>query len=202
MNVNLSMDQPLAGLQNPVDDGQRIFRSVLDAMAHPGKIVSLNPVQDAPAPLNRATAAVCLSLVDFETSLWTDPKIAASGAAITHLRFHCGCPFTTNPGDAHTALVSEMKMLANLPDFCVGTDERPDLSTTVIVQVPGFERRAGRRLTGPGIQTVTPLHVQGADAAFWKVIQANTQIFPRGVDFILTTDEDIVCLPRTTRVEV
>src|SRR5262245_39312327 len=59
-----------AGLAEPVLGSQQIFRAVLDAMAHPGRIVSVPPPLDTPAPLWSATASMCLTLVDGETPVW------------------------------------------------------------------------------------------------------------------------------------
>ena len=68
------------GLSDPVLDSKRIFRGVLDAMAHPGRVVPLPPPPDPPAPLVPAAAAVALTLLDYETPLWLDP---AAGAAVS-----------------------------------------------------------------------------------------------------------------------
>lgn len=193
--------QPLSGFPEPVHDAQRVFRHVLDAMAHPGKIVAIDDLPEAPAPLNKVSAAICLSLVDFETPVWVDSIVAESGQALAHLKFHCGCPVTTDPKLARTALISTAHGLNTLGRFHIGTDERPDLSTTVIVQAEDLNTGSGARLTGPGIQTESRLEVMGADDAFWFAIKANAALFPRGVDVMVTTDRAVACLPRTTQVE-
>lgn len=202
MNQNTAIDQPLNGFSHPVHDAQRVFRSVLDAMSHPGKIVALDDLNPAPAPLNKVTAAICLSLVDHETPIWSDFAIAASGQAMSHLKFHCGCPMTANPKEARTALISEVSSLTSLNQFCLGTDERPDLSSTVIIQVDGLSSDKGIHLTGPGINGKRRLTVLGIGEGFWQAVQENTENFPCGVDLILTTENQMVCLPRTTKVEV
>ena len=48
----------------------------------------------APAPLDPATAAVLLTLVDNETPLWLDPAVAA---ARDWLAFHCGASIVDAP---------------------------------------------------------------------------------------------------------
>lgn len=201
MKAETLASQPLEGFADPVHDGQRVFRAVLEAMSHPGKVVRMEDLGEAPVPLNRASAAICMSLVDFETPLWADAKIAESGRAMNHLRFHCGCPVTTDPKAARTALVSDPSDIRSFERFNIGTDERPDLSTTVIVQVEGLRMGEGVRLSGPGIDGMRRLNVQGVDALFWVSLKANNALFPRGVDLILTAGDELACLPRTTLAE-
>jgi len=192
---------PMVGFEDPVHGSQSVFRALPEAMSQPGKIITLNDIEAAPAPLNIATAAICLSWVDFETPLWADADIASSGEAMNYLRFHCGCPVTQDPKDARTGLFADGAALSSFDRFSPGTDERPDLSTTVIVQVDGLSNDAGMTLSGPGIKSTRALSVDGASDAFWAAVRANNQMFPRGIDLILTAGDQVVCLPRTTKVE-
>jgi alpha-D-ribose 1-methylphosphonate 5-triphosphate synthase subunit PhnH len=193
--------QPLPGFAVPVHDSQRVFRGILDAMAHPGKIVELADLPDAPKALNKAAASICLALVDFETPLWADDAIAAKAQVMTHIQFHCGCPITTDPEMARFALLSHVTNVTSFTIFCQGTDERPDLSTTVMVQAEGFGGGEDVRLSGPGIKTETTLSIIGAGAEFWQAVRDNAKRFPRGVDLMICADNAIVCLPRTIQVE-
>src|SRR5262245_7565919 len=145
-----------AGLAEPMLGSQRIFRAVLDAMAHPGRIVSVPPPLDTPAPLWPATASMCLTLVDGETPVWLDAA-ARRADVIEYLRFHCGCPIATEPRDARFAVVVEPSEMLSLDAFDPGSDEYPDRAATVIVQVEEFRADAGLRLTGPGIESETRL---------------------------------------------
>ncbi|HEY9081681.1 phosphonate C-P lyase system protein PhnH [Magnetovibrio sp.] len=192
---------PMAGFDDPVHGSQRVFRALLDAMSHPGKIITIDDVEAAPHPLNTATAAICLSLVDFETPIWADADIASSGEAMNYLRFHCGCPVTQDPSTARTALFSDVGAVKGFNRFNPGTDERPDLSTTLIVQVDGLSNADGMTLSGPGIKGTRALSVSGVTDEFWQAVRANNRMFPRGIDLILTAGAEVVCLPRTTKVE-
>ena len=188
------------GLGDPVLDSQRIFRGVLDAMSHPGRIVPLAAPDTAPGVLYPATEAVCLALVDFETPLWLDAA-GRTAEVMAHLRFHCGCPIVDEPAHARFAVVADPMRMPELDQLDPGTDEYPDRSATVIVQVDTLSGGAGRRLTGPGIESEARLDAPGLPERFWEGLRANHGRFPRGVDVLLTAGSRLAALPRTTRVE-
>jgi alpha-D-ribose 1-methylphosphonate 5-triphosphate synthase subunit PhnH len=190
----------LAGLADPVLDSQRIFRALLDAMANPGRIVELPGPESGMPPVHAAAAAVCLALLDLDTSVWLDERAARGGMA-EFVRFHCGCQIVAAPEQARFALVLDTDAMPALARFDAGTDEFPDRSATVIVQTRGFSAGSGRRLTGAGIAGEARLDVSGLTAAFWRALDANHALFPRGVDVLLTDGARLVALPRTTKVE-
>ena len=188
------------GFADPVLDSQRAFRSVLDALAHPGRIATLSGPEAPPPPLSPAATAVCLTLLDFETPLWLDAR-AASAEARNYLRFHCGVPLVDSPGDGRFALMADAASMPSLNTFDAGTDERPDHSATLIIQVGALHAGRGRRLIGPGIDGEARLEVEGVLPGFWDAVRANAARFPRGVDLLLCAGHQLAALPRTTRVE-
>lgn len=188
-----------AGLADPVLDAQGIFRSVLDALAHPGRVVTLRSAVEPPGPLEPATAAICLTLLDFETPLWLDPA-ARSPEVLDYLRFHCGVPICEAPGDAAFAVLTDSLLLPPLGSFQAGSDEYPDRSTTVIIQAGGITEGIGRRLTGPGIDGEARLTLEGVSGRIWAMLRENHTLFPRGVDVLFTHGARLVGLPRSTRV--
>jgi len=188
------------GLADPVLDSQGIFRAVLDAMSHPGRVMSLGLEGSTVAPLYPATLAICLALVDLETPLWLDPA-SRTPEVSAHLRFHCGCPIVDDAGRGRFAVVAAPAAMPALDRFDPGTDEYPDRSATVIVQARALAAGTGRRLTGPGIASEGRLDVDGLPAQFWEGLRANHDRFPRGVDVLLTAGLALVALPRTTWVE-
>jgi alpha-D-ribose 1-methylphosphonate 5-triphosphate synthase subunit PhnH len=190
----------LGGLADPVLDSQRIFRIVLDAMAHPGRVLTLPTLREHPWPLTAGAAAVCLALLDFETPLWLDRQ-AATGEVIEYLRFHCGVPMVATPEAAVFALVTDAEAMPSLDAFASGSDEYPDRSTTLIVQVRALQPGAGRRMTGPGIDGEARLVVEGLPERFWPMWLRNNTYFPRGVDAILTAGVQVAALPRTVGSE-
>jgi len=188
----------LAGLTDPTLDSQRIFRSLLEAMAHPGRIVDVAVELQAPSPLHPAAAAACLTLLDFDTPLWLD-EAASRPDAVEWLRFHSGAPIVSRPQAARFALIADPQ---GMPDtFDSGTAEYPERSATLIVQVQSLLGGTGRRLRGPGIADEARLEVAGVPDAFWTWMAANHALFPCGVDVVLSAGRVIAALPRTTEVE-
>jgi len=189
----------LPGLADPTLDSQRIFRSVLEALSRPGRIVDVATAIQPPAPLHPVTAAVCLTLLDFDTPLWLDDA-AARPEVVDWLKFHCGMPLAAEPEAAGFALVADAGRMPPLSAFNTGTAEHPERSATVIVQVRALIGGTGRRLTGPGIADEVHLDVTGVPERFWTWASDNHAQFPRGVDVLMSAGQVIAALPRTTRV--
>ena len=182
------------GFADPVRDSQAVFRAVLDAMARPGRVHPVAAPATPPPGLDRATAAVLLTLVDPETPLWLDEK-----AALTRdwLLFHCGPPLVPVT-EARFGLALGPASIAALP---AGTDEEPETSATLILQVAALGEGTALRLEGPGLPAPSHLAVRGLPDAFLTEWEANRALFPRGVDVILCAGERLTALPRTVRIE-
>jgi alpha-D-ribose 1-methylphosphonate 5-triphosphate synthase subunit PhnH len=117
------------GLTDPVFDAQACFRTLLDAMTHPGRIVAL-PVafnREPPEPLGVAAAQIALTLCDVDTPVWLD---AASSDAIRYLAFHCGATVIDTPAEARFVFSVDPDRLRPLDQFALGSDEYPDRSTS------------------------------------------------------------------------
>jgi alpha-D-ribose 1-methylphosphonate 5-triphosphate synthase subunit PhnH len=186
------------GLADPVHDGQACFRTVLDAMAHPGRIVTL-PFRLAappPPPLGEAAAALALALCDFETPIWLDARLRP---AADYLRFHCGSALTPDPAAAHFAFADDPDTLPSLDGFALGTDEYPDRSTTLVLAVASLQAGSGVTLSGPGIDGAARLAVGGLSGRFWSERGTLRTLLPRGLDIVLTCGDRLAALPRSTR---
>jgi alpha-D-ribose 1-methylphosphonate 5-triphosphate synthase subunit PhnH len=199
MNVGIEMEQINPGFIDPVFDAQQSFRTIMEAMIHPGQDMSISTDISPPPPINVASAAVCLTLLDFETALWTD--LSEINNVVGWLCFHCGCKIVSHTSEATFALITDACSLPPLDQFRLGSDECPDMSTTLIVQVDSFSRSKGKRLIGPGIRTSKNLRIKGIREEFWSHWQAQQKIFPLGVDVIFTCGNALTALPRSTRIE-
>lgn len=190
----------LPGFSDPVADSQETFRTVMNAMAHPGRIYRL-PVQPVvPPPLFPTTGAICLTLLDMDTPLWLDPS-GSSNEVLTYLRFHCGCLVSPDTGEAAFAIVGDGRFVPALSSFSCGDPLYPERSTTLIVQVGSLDNSRGIRLKGPGIRTDARLHAEGLTADFWPAFQAINKESPLGVDVLLVSPASLCGLPRTVEME-
>jgi len=189
------------GFADPVFNAQTVFRAVMDAMARPGSVQPLPAFARPPGPLSATAGAIALSLCDHDTPLWLDPALQASAAVKAWLGFHAGTPLANTPADAHFALIANPAEMAALDGFSQGTQDYPDRSTTLILQVRDLTSGAPLLLEGPGIEntaTIAPAQMPRHFVEQWK---QNGQRFPRGVDIILAAPNGIACLPRTTRIK-
>jgi len=180
------------GFADPVLDSQACFRAVLDAMSRPGQIAAL-AFPDPPPPLDPATAAVLLTLVDAETPVWLD---GAASAAREWVAFHCGA----TPAPPMQAMFGVALHPVPLAGFQAGTDDAPELGATLVLQVAALGRGRKLRLSGPGIATVATLLVDGLAEGFVAEWATNHALFPRGIDLILCAGTQVAALPRSVQV--
>lgn len=189
------------GFADPVFNAQTVFRAVMDAMARPGSVQPLPVFARPPAPLSVTAGAIALALCDHDTPLWLDPALQASVAVKAWLGFHAGAPLANTPADAHFALIANPAEMAALDGFSQGTQDYPDRSTTLILQVGNLVSGAPLLLKGPGIETTATIAPAQMPRHFVEQWKQNISRFPRGVDIILAAPDGVACLPRTTRIK-
>ncbi|MEM8811575.1 MAG: phosphonate C-P lyase system protein PhnH [Pseudomonadota bacterium] len=190
------------GFADPGFDAQKVFRIVMNAMAGPGMPRSVPVALRPPPPLNPVAAALALTLADYETPLWLDPMLAHNEAVVEWLRVHCGAPITTNTNEARFALIADPDKLPALGHFALGSQDYPDRSATLIIQVKMFDRKAGPLLSGPGIETARRCHPVPLPETIWTLVADNADLYPRGVDLVFATEKALAALPRSTRVDM
>ncbi|PWJ93463.1 alpha-D-ribose 1-methylphosphonate 5-triphosphate synthase subunit PhnH [Mesorhizobium loti] len=189
------------GFADPVFNAQTVFRAVMDAMARPGSVQPLPAFARPPAPLSASAGAIALALCDNDTPLWLDPTLQASSAIKSWLGFHTGAPLANTPADAHFALIATPAEMMSLDGFSQGTQDYPDRSTTLILQISDLVSGTPLLLEGPGIETSATIAPAQMPRHFVEQWKQNIKRFPRGVDIILATADGIACLPRTTRIK-
>jgi alpha-D-ribose 1-methylphosphonate 5-triphosphate synthase subunit PhnH len=206
---SLDLSKVVAGFSDVARDSQAVFRQALHALSHPGLIAPLALDYSIPAQANPGSAVLLLALLDADSRLWLSASLSQSDAA-NWIVFHSGCSIVQHCSDADFAWVAQISELPPLENFNPGTDEYPDQSTTIVLDVAGLSTQADTRpaltLRGPGIEHHHTLNIASIAAeqlagliAQWQVNHAQ---FPKGVDMFLADAHSLVGLPRTTQVQM
>jgi alpha-D-ribose 1-methylphosphonate 5-triphosphate synthase subunit PhnH len=189
-----------AGFADKVLSAQTTFRSVMDAMARPGSVRRIVSAAGAPAAMMHGTAAIALTLFDHDTPLWLDPRMSETSDVAKWLKFHTGAPVIADSSICSFALIGEARALPALDRFAFGTNEYPDRSTTLILEVASLTQGPAFELSGPGIDGTTVLQAAIQPPNLLERLAINATLFPRGIDLVLVADDAIVAIPRTTRL--
>jgi alpha-D-ribose 1-methylphosphonate 5-triphosphate synthase subunit PhnH len=189
-----------AGFADKVLSAQSTFRSVMDAMARPGSVQRIVAAAGTPSPVMRGAAAIALTLFDHDTPVWLDPMMAETSDVTKWLKFHTGAPVIGDSSICSFALIGDPKLLPALDRFAFGSNEYPDRSTTLILQVESLTQGPRFELRGPGIDGVAILQVAIQPDDLFERLAINAALFPRGIDVVLVHDDSIVAIPRTTRL--
>lgn len=188
------------GFSDVVGESQATFRLCLQAMSRPGQIQPMSADLDVSAPLHPNSAAVLLSLSDYETTVWLEPGMRAVPEIGGFLQFHTGSRLVEHPGDADFAVISDLEAAPSLSVFKQGTLDYPDRSTTLIVQVNRL-LDSGPVFKGPGIETSVRFKAEPTLSDFAAQLRANHLSFPCGVDLFFVTQYAIAALPRSSVIE-
>jgi len=189
-----------AGFADKVLSAQSTFRSVMDAMARPGSVQRITAAAGAPAPMMRGAAAIALTLFDHDTPLWLDPRMSGTPHVTKWLKFHTGAPVIADSSICSFALIGDACALPGLDRFAFGSNEYPDRSTTLILQVESLTQGPTLELQGPGIDGSGVLQATIQPTDLFERLAINQALFPRGIDVVLVHDDTVVAIPRTTRL--
>ena len=197
----IELDKIQAGFADPIRESQTAFRAIMEAFARPGTRADFGAILKPPSGLGTATATVALALFDFETQVWLDPVLRGTDAE-AWIRFHCGCPLTTDPVQAAFAIVTDAAAAPSLGAFNLGDARYPDRSTTVILQVASLEGGEPATLTGPGIKDQVVIAPKGLPSGFWGQMQDNNAKYQFGVDVLIVSGPALVAVPRSSHIQI
>ncbi|MGF1873984.1 phosphonate C-P lyase system protein PhnH [Photobacterium frigidiphilum] len=199
-----------------VHDSQICFRRLLKAMSEPGECVELDRINDRSNDHEKgsgfgimmsACTQTLLTLADNTTPLWLSPSFIQDKAVIDNLTFHIGAQITQTADSAAFAAVSYQDSVTTpwltLP-LCIGNEEYPDRSTTVIVETDSLSNGVALTLTGPGIEQARDIHLgQLPDDLLNLLLQRqHLPSFPLGLDFIFVSGQHVIAIPRSTLLEI
>ena len=188
------------GFADKVLSAQSTFRSVMEAMARPGTVQRVAATVGAPAGMMRGTAAIALTLFDHDTPIWLDPMMSKTSEVARWIKFHTSAPVVADSSISHFALIGDASALPDLGWFSFGSNEYPDRSTTLILQVESLHQGPAFELRGAGIDGAAILQAKVRPADLFERLAVNAALFPRGIDVVLVDDDAIAAIPRTTRL--
>ena len=189
------------GFVDPVDGAGQTFRVILDVLARPGTIGDIIGPAETPKGLSAAAAAIALTLADYATPVWLAPSLSTD-TITSYIRFHTSAPITSGRAQAAFAILSPESDDFDVDAFHPGTQQYPDRSTTVILQVDELDAGTSVELSGPGIDGSTTFKASGLPTRFWAEMQKNHAKFPLGVDVVLAAPGKIAAIPRSTMIKV
>ena len=171
-------------------EAARAFRVVMNVMARPGRVETLD-FASPPKPLSPAAGALLLTLCDSDTPVHLAPDRDTDDIR-AWIAFHAGAPQAA-PGEAVFA-TGTWEALQPLDRFPHGLPDYPDRSATLIVEMPSLAAE-GAVLYGPGIRDCAHLSLPEIEA-----FRRNQSLFPRGLDFFFACETQIAALPRSILV--
>jgi alpha-D-ribose 1-methylphosphonate 5-triphosphate synthase subunit PhnH len=189
-----------SGFADPVRSAQAAFRAILDATSRPGTVCAIGAEVAPPSPVSPAVAAIALTLCDQDTPVWLDATLRTSPDVAAWLRFHCGVRIVDDPSAASFAFAADMRGLPAFDRFNLGSADYPDHSTTIVLQVDSFRSGPELMLQGPGIKNHQAFCAGPLPDDFAERLTQNRSLFPRGVDLILASANEIAALPRSVRL--
>lgn len=192
--------QPGRGFRDPVLGPQVVFRAVLQALSRPGRPTAIGRHGVAgPAFAPEAALAILLALCDYETPVWLDDEWRGTELR-PWLAFNCGAPMAREPHDAAFGILRAAAGPADLARFANGDARYPDRSTTLLAICDDFVSGPRLSVEGPGVKSHELIAPAGLPDGFLHEAKANAALFPCGVDVLLIAENEIIGLPRTSRL--
>lgn len=175
----------------PVHDTRATFRALCDAMSRPGTVQQV--------PTTPADHAVVATLVDHEVTTHTDDdELLAALSARGRLE-------TAPPQEAQIVHVDGVPSW-DIRNLDRGSLLEPSRGATVIYHVEALDTKpsSGKtsiQLSGPGIPDSRTVSI-GLPGDELTAIADAQSTYPRGVDAVFTTEDEIMALPRSVSMEV
>lgn len=188
---------------------QQVFRGLLDSMARPGKISTIEPFPwQATAPemdFAPFVLGIACTLLDIEVTFSVPgPDLVK---LVTDLEFHTNSRAVA-PDAADYLLLTSRDDPGMILSAKRGNLDFPDQGATVILVVadlseiqPSHQSPAvSVQLTGPGILGEKTIWVTGVNHSFFETFRMANSEFPLGLDLILVGREKVACLPRSVTI--
>jgi alpha-D-ribose 1-methylphosphonate 5-triphosphate synthase subunit PhnH len=201
---------------NEVDESQAVFRHLLKIMSEPGTIVAntfngeneiasnnIKHQDDSDSFIAdkdlKYIWPIALSLLDHDCQIYIGPSLNSS-IFTRSLVFHTGASVTDDKAKADFVFIS-LNELGDIEKYNLGELEAPHKSSTVVIFTEEISDDKQIILSGPGIKSNKNLSIKGLNATHIRLLQANNQFYPCGLDFIFCSPSNITAIPRTTKIK-
>ena len=191
----------IKGFANPVSDSQFAFRQLLKAMSEPGLLCKLTTPESLD-PMSEALFATCQTLLDQQTPIWLSKEFDTPNVR-HNLSFHTGAPILDEATKAQFAIAFAGE-IQSTESFHKGDVEYPETACTLLLQVNALNGDDGDtlKLSGPGIETDVYAQISDLTPAILTYLTTRPDRFPLGLDLIFAAEDALLCIPRSTHVEV
>jgi len=202
-------------IYDPVFDSQQHFRLLLDAMARPGKIVTLPQMPLAPPPgLSRTAALTGFALLDADASFCVQDGDAA---VVRYLEGNTSSR-PEDVGNADFVFAGGLMSPGFVGAMKKGSLSYPDEGATLVLDVERLAQDAERlvqdversayegaglavTVSGPGVAGKRTFFAGGLNSSLLEALQECNAEFPLGIDLILAgASWCVACIPRSSRV--
>jgi alpha-D-ribose 1-methylphosphonate 5-triphosphate synthase subunit PhnH len=176
-----------------------IYRQILKAMSHPGRIHRLPTGGFWPSGL----LAIADTLFDHEISFAVVGEAASQRVADKIAASTMACRAASDEADYLIVLGPNSN--GAVRGAKRGQPEHPDQSATLIygIQNVGSSHTDGVTLTGPGIPGSISPQMGGLDVSELAEIRAVNSEYPLGVDCIFINETDhVLCIPRSVKITI
>lgn len=187
-----------------VHDVAEAYRELVFANSYPGDVVNIEAYvkhNQIETELSDALLLMAFMLLDAEVTFCiiddADKEIANLIKRMTYSK-EASCEKADFIFIRNTATTGEKQQA--LKNAKVGTLVDPHLSATIICEVDGLMKGNHYQLSGPGIDNVKQVQIQGFEE--WHQIRAEkNKEFPIGIEiYLIDSAEQLMALPRTTMV--
>jgi alpha-D-ribose 1-methylphosphonate 5-triphosphate synthase subunit PhnH len=181
---------------------QKVFRALVDAMSHPGRVYTLPAIQ-ADDPWTTSLVAVAHTLLDHEVTfafIGENTALAEGVFAATKAR-------EVEVEEAHYIIIEGNRSFSRIASANCGSSAYPDRGATLIYTLQENSadgpdsRTTDIMLSGPGIKEPFAPQLEGLSGDELTEIRYLNAEYPLGVDSIfLRGNTQVMCIPRSTKI--
>jgi alpha-D-ribose 1-methylphosphonate 5-triphosphate synthase subunit PhnH len=190
-------------MHSPVYPTQKVFRVLVEAMSHPGRVYQL-PAYQATDPWDTSLLAVTRTLLDHEATF----AFIGENAALAEAVFATTKAPQVEVDDADYVIIEGNRSSGQIADAKRGSSAYPDQGATLIYVLPESDGEPTSPctdiiLSGPGIKEPFSPQLKGLSVEELTEIHYLNAEYPLGIDsMFLGGNAQVMCIPRSTKITI